>query len=125
MLRCVRKPCTHAAPHRVQTQLSSRCTAPQVMYSSNFHKHQKTISSSAYDIKKKDFWGIILDSFQRGGPLYPYQTICFFKHLLIKENNALVLANQKLIFGGSIRWSLVGWYPQSMSKHLLLKYRLI
>ena len=27
MLRCVRKPCPHAAPHRIQTQLSSRCTA--------------------------------------------------------------------------------------------------
>ena len=28
MLRCIRKPCPHAAPHRIQTQLSSRCTAP-------------------------------------------------------------------------------------------------
>ena len=28
MLHCVRKPCPHAAPHRIQTQLSSRCTAP-------------------------------------------------------------------------------------------------
>ena len=28
MLRCVRKLCPHAAPHRIQTQLSSRCTAP-------------------------------------------------------------------------------------------------
>ena len=27
MLRCVRKPCPHAAPHRIQTQLSSRCTS--------------------------------------------------------------------------------------------------
>ena len=28
MLCCVRKLCPHAAPHRIQTQLSSRCTAP-------------------------------------------------------------------------------------------------
>ena len=28
MLRCVRKPCPHSAPHCIQTQLSSRCTAP-------------------------------------------------------------------------------------------------
>ena len=28
MLHCVRKLCPHAAPHRIQTQLSSRCTAP-------------------------------------------------------------------------------------------------
>ena len=28
MLRCVRKLCPHAAPHRIQTQLSSHCTAP-------------------------------------------------------------------------------------------------
>ena len=28
MLCCIRKPCPHAAPHRIQTQLSSRCTAP-------------------------------------------------------------------------------------------------
>ena len=28
MLRCVRKLCPHAAPHRIQTQLSSRCTVP-------------------------------------------------------------------------------------------------
>ena len=28
MLRCVRKLCPHAAPHRIQTQPSSRCTAP-------------------------------------------------------------------------------------------------
>ena len=27
MLRCVRKPCPHAAPHRIQMQLSSRYTA--------------------------------------------------------------------------------------------------
>ena len=27
MLHCIRKPCLHAAPHRIQTQLSSRCTA--------------------------------------------------------------------------------------------------
>ena len=100
MLRRVRKPCSHAAPHRIQTQLSSRCTAPQVTYSSNFHKHQKKISSLAYDIQKIDFGGIILDSFWRGGPLKPCQTICFFKHLLIKETNALAWANQKLIFGG-------------------------
>ena len=33
MLHCVRKPCPHAAPHRIQTQLSSRHTAPQVIYS--------------------------------------------------------------------------------------------
>ena len=55
LLRRVRKPCPHAAPHRIQTQLSSRCTAPQVMYSSNFHKHQKKISSLAFDIKKLIF----------------------------------------------------------------------
>ena len=63
MLHCVRKSCSHAAPRRIQTQLSSRCTVPQVMYSSNFHKHQKKISSLAYDIKKIDFWGIILEGF--------------------------------------------------------------
>ena len=28
MLRCIRKPCSHAAPHRIQTQLSSHCTTP-------------------------------------------------------------------------------------------------
>ena len=28
MLRCVRKLCLHAASLRIQTQLSSRCTAP-------------------------------------------------------------------------------------------------
>ena len=33
MLRCVGKPCPHAASHRIQTQLSSRHTAPQVIYS--------------------------------------------------------------------------------------------
>ena len=44
MLHRVRKPYPHAAPHRTQTQLSSRCTAPQVMYSSNFHKHQKKLA---------------------------------------------------------------------------------
>ena len=27
MLRCIRKPYPHAALHRIQTQLSSRCTA--------------------------------------------------------------------------------------------------
>ena len=32
MLRCVRKPCPHAAPHRIQTQLSSRCTASYISY---------------------------------------------------------------------------------------------
>ena len=52
MLHRVHKPCPHAAPHRIQTQLSSHCTAPQVMYSLNFHKHQKKITSLAYDIKK-------------------------------------------------------------------------
>ena len=35
MLRCVRKPSPHAAPHRIQTQLSSRCAAPQVKYPLN------------------------------------------------------------------------------------------
>ena len=28
MLRCIHKPCLHAAPHRIQTQLSARCTVP-------------------------------------------------------------------------------------------------
>ena len=37
MLRCIRKPCPHAAPHRIQTQLSSCCIAPQVIYPLNFH----------------------------------------------------------------------------------------
>ena len=32
MLRCVRKPCLHAARHRMQTHFSSRYTAPQVIY---------------------------------------------------------------------------------------------
>ena len=75
MLRCVRKPCPHAAPHHIQTQLSSRYTAPQVISSSNFRKHQKKISSLAYDIQKIDFWCIILEGFQRGGPLKPCQAI--------------------------------------------------
>ena len=63
MLRCVRKPCPHAAPHHIQTQLSSRYTAPQVIYFSNLHKHQKKITHLAYNIQKIDFWGIILDGF--------------------------------------------------------------
>ena len=32
MLRRVPKPCPHAAPRHIQTQLSSRCTAPQVQF---------------------------------------------------------------------------------------------
>ena len=44
MLRCIRKPCPHAAPHRIQTQLSSRCTAP----------HRKlNILSISTNIRKK------------------------------------------------------------------------
>ena len=64
--------CPHAAPHRIQTQLSLRYTARQVIYSSNFHKHQKKISSLAYNIQKIDFEGIILDGFQKGGRLKPF-----------------------------------------------------
>ena len=52
MLCRARKPCQYAAPHCIQTQQSSRYAAPQVMYCSNFHKHQKKISSVAYDIQK-------------------------------------------------------------------------
>ena len=55
MLRCVRKPCLHAAPHRKLSILQ---------ISTNI---KNKISSLAYDIKK-DFLGIILDGFQRGGP---------------------------------------------------------
>ena len=52
MLRCVRKLCPHAEPHHIQTQLSSRRTAPQVKYPLNFHQHQENITSRAYDIQK-------------------------------------------------------------------------
>ena len=129
MLRRVRKLCPHAAPHRIQTQLSSRCTAPRhklciLQISTNIRKKLPVGSSLAYNIGI-DFFCIILDGFQRGGPLHLCQTICFFKHLLIKETNALAQANQKLIFGGSIWGPLGEWYPQSMSKHLSLKHLLI
>ena len=100
MLRCVCKPCPHAALHRIQMQLSSRCTAPQVIYSSNFHKHQKKISSLAYDIHKNWFWGYHFRWFSEGWPSQTMSKYLFFKHLLIKKNNALAWAVQKLIFGG-------------------------
>ena len=44
MLRRVRKRCPHAAPHRIQTQLSSRCTAPH---------HKLCILQISITIKKK------------------------------------------------------------------------
>ena len=57
MLRHVRKPCPHAAPHRIQPQLSSRCTAPNcklriLQISTNI---KKKISSLACDIQKTYF----------------------------------------------------------------------
>ena len=44
MLRCVRKLCPHAAPHRIQTLLSSRCTAP---------RHKLCILQISTNIRKK------------------------------------------------------------------------
>ena len=79
LLRCVRKSCPHAAPHRIQTQLSLCYTAPQVIYSLNFHKHQKKFSSLVYNIQKIDFGGNILDGFQKGGRFkrFVFLNICW------------------------------------------------
>ena len=48
----VRKPCPHAAPHRIQTQLISRCTALQVYVFFKFPQTSKKITSLAYDMQK-------------------------------------------------------------------------
>ena len=39
--------------------------------------------------KKIDFWGIILESFQKSYSLKPSQNICFLTSAGIKKSNAL------------------------------------
>ena len=79
MLRSVHKPCPHAAPHRIQTQQSSRYTTQHrklsILQISTHIRKKFALLLMTY--KQIDFRGIILDSFQRGGPLKQCQTIYF------------------------------------------------
>ena len=50
----------------------------------------------------------------------------FLKYLLIsKKTSTTAQAIQELVFGGLLEEVLSGWYPQTMSKCLYLKYLLI
>ena len=91
MLRCVRKLCPHAAPHRIQTQLSLHCTVPHhkliiFLISTNIGKK---LALKIMTYKKIDFWSIILESFQKSCSLKPCQNICFLNICRYKKSNAL------------------------------------
>ena len=73
--------------------------------------------------KKIDFWGIILESFQKSCSLKPCQNICFLNICRYKKNNALAWVVQKANFWGVHLGGPGGcWYFHTMSNYLLLKY---
>ena len=77
MLPCVRKPCLHAAPYLIQTQLKFTLhrTASYLLFKYPLTLEKK-LALYLTTYKKIDFWGTILEGFHSVGPLKPCQNIC-------------------------------------------------